>query len=471
MLQKRNSSLLTERENKISTEEMIDDPKKAIIRMVVFVSLTYIAIKVNGFLDTIWIADLGSKAVTAVSTITPVYSTVAALGVGLGTGACVCIAYNLGAENRARANRMAGTAVYLSLVVAIPVVLFLLFGVNYLYEGLKGTEVRDAITAYVLPLALGAPILILVSVMGNFLKAEGAMRAVSVSTLMSLPVNAVLTPIMVFVFDWGLAGASTATVVGSVVSLAIIIWIYSRYDTQVKPHMSVPTIAEIKEILGVGLPRTVEEFSGGFVFMVQSTLIISLAGTETLAIHGLAFAIPYLLTIVSDSISAATQPVASAALGAGKDDVMRRSMKFSGVVIVLLGALATVLLLLFPEQILKIYSGGDLSDIQEELVVATRIYGLFIPMYLLHRFSSNMMQVLRKAHVWTAVYLVLTSMQVVTIYLFATDYYSVATIVAVFTSLVGATAVTMLYYYAHRFSSQKIIEMETAGKGVIRRLR
>ena len=44
---------------------MISDPKKSILHMVVFVALTYIAIKAKAFLDVIWIVGLGSKAMLA----------------------------------------------------------------------------------------------------------------------------------------------------------------------------------------------------------------------------------------------------------------------------------------------------------------------------------------------------------------------------------------------------------------------
>jgi len=55
----------SERGNKVSAEMMISDPKKSILHMVVFVALTYIAIKAKAFLDVIWIAGLGSKAMLA----------------------------------------------------------------------------------------------------------------------------------------------------------------------------------------------------------------------------------------------------------------------------------------------------------------------------------------------------------------------------------------------------------------------
>ncbi len=171
---------------------MIENPKRSIIHMFLMISLTFIAIKVNGFLDIYWIANLSEEAVSAVSLVTPIYSIVAALGIGVGTGACVCIAYRLGRKDYSSANEMAGTAVYLGFVVAIPAILFLIFGTDLIFPGVDEEEIKGLTMDYVIPLAIGSPALIMTGILLNFLKATGAIRAMTFCSLISIPVNAVL---------------------------------------------------------------------------------------------------------------------------------------------------------------------------------------------------------------------------------------------------------------------------------------
>lgn len=452
---------------KRDTSEIIKDPKRSILNMMAFVSITFIAIKLNGFMDTVWIANISKEAVTAVSTVSPIYSTVSALGVGLGTGACVCISYCLGRGDVERANGLAGNAIHLTLVVSIPTILFLLFGTEIIFNDLEGSEVKELIGQYIIPLAIGSPVIIMAGVMANFLKAEGAMRIMSVCSLISIPVNAIMTPILVYVCNIGIAGASIATVMGSIASTLMIVYFYTHRDLRLKPHVTKFSKRNVREILGVGLPRTLEEFFGALIFLIQSIVILAKIGGDGLAIHGLAFSIPYLMTLISDSVSAAAQPVSSAAAGAKREDVMRTSMSFSASIIFSLSGLVVIILLIFPEQILMVFNGGNVSTIEGDLVVVTRIYALMIPFYLISRFCSNMLQVVRKAHIWAPTSILLSSSQVACIYFVATNVIEMAWVVMTFTILIGLVAVIMLLICVHRFRSERIDKMIEEEKGVI----
>ena len=140
--------------------------------MTLLVVVTFLAVKINTFLDKVWIANISKDVVTAVSTVGPIYSVVSALGIGLGTGACVCIGYYLGRKDFVGANRMASTCIHMALVVSIPTVIFLLFGTDMLFKDLEGDELRYMIHDYILPLAIGSPVIILAGVLANFLKVE-----------------------------------------------------------------------------------------------------------------------------------------------------------------------------------------------------------------------------------------------------------------------------------------------------------
>ena len=85
-------------------ETMSNDPKRAILHMTLLVVVTFLAVKINTFLDKVWIANISKDAVTAVSTVGPIYSDVSALGIGLGTGACVCIGCYLGRKGYPNTN-------------------------------------------------------------------------------------------------------------------------------------------------------------------------------------------------------------------------------------------------------------------------------------------------------------------------------------------------------------------------------
>ena len=447
---------------------MLNSPKKAIIRMFLMVSVTFIVIKVNGFLDIYWITNLSTEAISAVSIVTPIYSIVAALGLGVGTGACVCIAYRLGKHDYRVANVMASTAIYLGLVVSIPAILFLLFGTELMFYNVDEEGVRGLTREYVIPLACGAPILILTGIVTNFLKAEGAMRAMVVCSLISIPVNAILTPVFVYVCEWGIKGASTATGLGSLVSMILMLYLLHSDKHHIKLKLVRPTFSNVKEVLGVGLPKALEEFLGGLTILVQNIILISKLGGDAVAIHGLTFSLMYLFTILSDSMSAATQPVCSTAAGAHRIESMRSSMIFSTLILIGLSLLVVLFLELFTPEVVQFINGGDAGELEEEMILAVGMYALMLPFYLLSRLASTLLQVLRKAHVWAPIFLVLSNIQVALLYFFATDIESMLIIVAISTSLLGIVGYALCHHYAVTYDPDAVERMIDNGEGVPR---
>ena len=445
---------------------MIENPKRSIIHMFLMISLTFIAIKVNGFLDIYWIANLSEEAVSAVSLVTPIYSIVAALGIGVGTGACVCIAYRLGRKDYSSANEMAGTAVYLGFVVAIPAILFLIFGTDLIFPGVDEEEIKGLTMDYVIPLAIGSPALIMTGILLNFLKATGAIRAMTICSLISIPVNAVLTPIFVYVIGWGIAGASAATVLGSVASVIVALVMLKSGRYHINPKFGRPSKAHIREVLGVGGPKALEEFLGGLTILVQNIILLTKLGGDAVAVHGITFATIYLFTILSDSVGAATLPVCSAVAGARRIESMKSSMVFSTLLLVGLSAIVLIALELFTPQVVQIFTNSDTIRIEEDLITALKVYSLMMPLYLLSRLASPLLQVLRKAHVWAPVFLVLSNLQVVLLYLYATDIQSMITIVAFSTGLLGVVGYIMAYHYARTYDPDVIDTMIKKGKGV-----
>ncbi len=141
-------------------DEMVANPKHSIVVMSLVVSLTFIATKVNGFLDKVWIANISEDAVAAIATVSPIYSVVSAVGVGIGTGACVCISYVLGRREYEKTQELATASIFLSLALAVPLGIFLILSVHPIV-GVQGEEITDLAMQYVLPLALGCPAIIL----------------------------------------------------------------------------------------------------------------------------------------------------------------------------------------------------------------------------------------------------------------------------------------------------------------------
>ncbi len=75
--------------------------------------------------DSIFVAQIGEKALTAVSLIFPLQNMVSAVAIGFGVGLNSCIAINLGAKNNEKINRAVSNGIILTLIHGI---IFILVG-------------------------------------------------------------------------------------------------------------------------------------------------------------------------------------------------------------------------------------------------------------------------------------------------------------------------------------------------------
>ena len=90
------------------------------------------------------------------------------------------------------------------------------------------------------------------------------------------------------------------------------------------------------------------------------------------------------------------------------------------------------------------------------MIQVTRIYALLIPFYLLSRLISNLLQVVKKAHYWAPVYIILINLQMVSIFFLADNHVDMAWIVVIFNMLICLTSFIMLLYFTHKFSLDTI---------------
>ena len=446
------------RYSKVSVQQMLDSPKKAIVTMSLIVSITFIVIKVNGFLDTMWVSRLSGEAVAAVSAVNPLFTVVSCMGVGIGVGACICISYALGKRDYARTQNLAEAAVFMALSASIPTIAFLLLALEPVVS-VHEANIADMARQYVLPLAFGCPFIILSGVLTSLLKSEGAVLKMALCTLVSVPVNAILTPLFVNELGMGVSGSSTGTAVAMFVSATLSYWMLKHGDYHFKVRLRMPTESSIQEIMGTGGPVAIDTLVFGLLMLAQTVVVTIVTGSMTLSVVQLAFAFPNLMLIIPDSITSGSMPVCSALAGARKVDDMKHSMGFAVKMAIGLALLSSVILILFAEPILSLFSNGDPSKITEELVLCTRIYALSIPFFLISRIFTGFMQTVRKAYISTPVNIVMMALKIGVIYLLATSAMQVVIIDLLMYALTAVVMGSLLLKSLKEYDPDKVDSM------------
>ena len=207
-------------------------------------------------IDTYFVGKINTQATAAVGISFSVMAIIQAFGFFFGHGSGNFISRRLGARDYESAEKMAATGFFSAFIAGC---LITAFGLIYLTP----ICIRLGSTPTILPytetylgiILLGAPFMASSLVLNNQMRFQGnalyAMVGITAGTILNIG----LAPLLIFVFDMGIAGAAWATLCGQVCSFFILLYMDSRGENiRIRPRNFTPRLAYFREILYGGSP-------------------------------------------------------------------------------------------------------------------------------------------------------------------------------------------------------------------------
>ena len=245
-------------------------------------------------LDTLWVGQLGSAALAAVTISVSIRWVINSLASGLGIGGLAVVARRIGERDQAAAEHAAWQTILLGLVVSLA-----LSGLGLLLA--RPMLVLLGADAEVLPLGIsylrvvfgGQFVFILIFVINSMLRGAGEARLAMVVLFLSTAVTVVSE--WVLIFGWGpfpalgVAGSAWGTVLGfgSGVALQIVVLLRGRARISINLRDLWPDFPLMGQIIRIALPSTMQ-----MILRSSSRLIIvglvGLYGTFATAGYGVA---------------------------------------------------------------------------------------------------------------------------------------------------------------------------------------
>jgi putative MATE family efflux protein len=380
---------------------LLGDTRKAILAMSVPIALALLLQNTNSFVDTLWLAGLGSGALAATGIVYPMFSLLISVGTGLGIGASSAIAWSLGRRDKASADSAASQALFLSIIVGLVLtpVLFLVRDPVMLYMG--AGDLLPLCVEYGTPLFASSVILVLHGMMTGIMRGEGAARKSTITLATAVVLNLIIDPIFIYSFGWGMGGAAWATVLATAVAV-LISFLWYRPSGPMYLNLSVglmrPTREVQKAILRVGLPETMELSIMNLMNVFLNAYVIVAGGADALAVWTSVWRFNNLMLVPAQGIAGAIVPVCAAAYGMRRFDRIkegyRRSVKYALIVMTLL----CVVVFVAADQVAMMftYSAGS-EYLRPEMAHFLRICCLFLPVLSLVFIGSSLLQSLGKA--------------------------------------------------------------------------
>lgn len=174
--------------------------------------------------DTYFVGQLNTQSTAAVGIVFPLMSLIQAIGSFFGHGSGAYMSRELGARRTDNASSMATTGLVYALLIGILIAVVALLFLRPLSLVLGSTPTSLPFTEqYMAIILLGAPFQIASFTLNSQLRMQGNARYAMWGIISGALLNVVLDPILIFACGLQLRGAALATVIGQIVSVAVLL--------------------------------------------------------------------------------------------------------------------------------------------------------------------------------------------------------------------------------------------------------
>lgn len=323
--------------------------------------------------DTFWLGAYSTDAVGALSLAFPLIFLLISIGGGFTAAGAILVAQNAGGET-GDVDLIAGQTVSFVTIVAV-----VLAAIGYvatdpllaLLPASAGTQAAIVPLAadYMRIFVLGIPFLFGFFVFLSLLRGYGNTRAPMRVMFISVVVNLLLDPLLIFgvgpMPQLGIEGAAVATV-GSR-ALAAAMGFYALFHTDIGPDVRaaalVPRRQYVRQIARLGVPTAVER-SASSLAMISLTVLVVTFPPAVVTAYGLGNRLISLAFLPAEGLGQATDTIVGQNLGAGDSRRAERAVWIATGVIVAIMLGAAGIAVAFPELIVETFlaAGGPGAD-------------------------------------------------------------------------------------------------------------
>ncbi len=347
-------------------EERIDLTEGKIVSKLVKLALpimgtSFIQMAYN-MTDMIWIGKGGSKAVAGVGTA-GFYTWLAMAFIMISkTGAEIKVAQKMGEHNLRKVKSYIVSAIQINVVLSILYTVVLLVFSDKLigFFNLGDAEVISMSKTYLVIVAIGMIFYFINPVFTAIFNGAGSSKTPFVINTIGLAFNMVFDPVLILGIGpfpkMGVAGAAIATVIAQViVSLSFIFVMIKGKDEYLKVNVfTKPRMDYIKVLCNIGLPGGIQ--NGLFtIFSMCIGRIIAVFGPVPIAVQKVGSQIEAISWMTAGGFSTALGTFVGQNYGSKKYNRINKGVKVTMVMAVIIGILASLLLILGGEYVFSFF--------------------------------------------------------------------------------------------------------------------
>ena len=375
--------------------------------------------------DQIFIANadyLGSYGNAANTVVYPLTIVALAVAVMIGDGCCSFVSISLGAGDTKRAAGSIGSSVIATIgssIVIMAAYLLFMEPILTLFGGKVNAETYALSKEYFFWITLGIPFYMFGQAMNPIIRSDGSPKFAMVSTVAGAVANIILDPIFIYGFRWGMMGAAVATVIGQMLTAGLPVWYLFRMKAVKLEKASFKLHPDLmKAYLPLGMTSFLSQISLVFSMAAVNNMVSHYSGLDPvfsqpeygqipMAVIGIVMKFFQIVISISVGTAAGCIPVVGYNIGAKRKDRAKTLFTYLLAVEAVVGAVALVIVQLFPRQLIGIFGAANESRYYTDFAVKSfRTYLCLMPLATVNKGTFIYLQSVGKAAASTAISLI-----------------------------------------------------------------
>jgi putative MATE family efflux protein len=335
---------------------------KLLLSMSIPMIISMIVQALYNVVDSVFVAQLGENALTAVSLAFPVQSLIIGVGAGTGVGVNAFLSKSLGEKNYSNVHKSALNGIFLSWLGCAVFMLVGIFATDAFFRTQTNNEeivkFGNDYLFYICVCSFGVFNQIMLE---RLLISTGKTFYAMISQTVGAVTNIILDPIMIFGLlgcpRMEVAGAAIATVIGQTAGACVAFYFNLTKNKEISFYLKGfrPSLTIMKRIYAIALPSILMSSVGSVMVYWLNRILISFTATAA-AVFGVYFKLQSFVFMPIFGLNNGMVPILAYNFGARKRERITGTIKLSLVYAVSIMLLGTLIFHLFPTQLLRMFN-------------------------------------------------------------------------------------------------------------------
>lgn len=344
--------------------------------------------------DSIFIGHgVGAMAISGLALTFPLMNLAAAFGSLVGVGAATLISVKLGQRDYDTAQRVLGNVVVLNILLGTAiavVVMWFLDPILYFFGGSEQTVgyARD----YMQIILLGNVVTHLYFGLNAVLRSSGHPQKAMYATVGTVIINAVLDPLFIYGFGWGIRGAAIATVLAQLLALAWQFKLFVNKDELLHFHRGIFRLKRkiVFDSLSIGMSPFLMNLAACFIVILINQGLKKHGGDLAIGAYGIVNRLVFIVVMIVMGLNQGMQPIAGYNFGARLYPRVTKVLKLTIIYATGVTSFGFLVGMLMPDVVVSIFTSD--AQLIEMSSRGLRIVVMFFPVIGFQMVTSNFFQ-------------------------------------------------------------------------------